>query len=422
MKAEPLREVLSESQPGAAELAAPRLGVLGGDRKEVRFQHLVDLLHDLGDPEALGLAERGGEVLPEPRQQHLPVLLAGGDPVEVLLEVGGEVVVDVAAEVVGEEGDDQPALVLGVEAVLVLADVVALLDGRDDRGVGRGPADAELLHALDQRRLGVARRRLGEVLLGGHGALLGRLAVHDQRQPGVLVAVAVELDVVAALEIDLEEAVEGHDLAGGAQGHGAVGAGDIDRGALEARGFHLAGDRALPDQVVEPALVGLEPGELVRRLGHVGRADALVGFLGVLGLVLVHARRGRHVGVAVAGADHVAGGHHRLGRHVDAVGAHVGDVAGLVEPLGRRHGLARAHAELAARLLLQGRGHERGGGVAAGGLGLDGGNGQRRGPRSRRPRPPPRRRWRGRTCRASRRSGRPGGPRSCRRAGWRAAP
>ena len=65
--------------------------------------------------------------------------------------------------------------------------------------------------------------------------------------------------VVAALEVDLEEAVEGHDLAGGAQADLAVGAGDVDGGALEAGGLHLAGDRALPDQVVELALVGLEP-------------------------------------------------------------------------------------------------------------------------------------------------------------------
>ena len=101
-----------------------------------------------------------------------------------------------------------------------------------------------------------------------------------------------------------------------------------------------------------------------------------MGLLGVLGLVLVHARRGGDVRSSVAGLDHVAGGHHRLRRHVDAVGAHVGDMAGLVEPLRGAHRLARAHAELAARLLLQRRGHERGGRVAGGGLRLDGRDGE----------------------------------------------
>ena len=54
----------------------------------------------------------------------------------------------------------------GIEPLLVDADVVALLQHGQRRGVGRGPADAELLHALDQRRFGKARRRLREVLLG----------------------------------------------------------------------------------------------------------------------------------------------------------------------------------------------------------------------------------------------------------------
>ena len=53
---------------------------------------------------------------------------------------------------------------------------------------------------------------------GGHLALVGALARDDRRQAAAL-AVVGELDVlvVAALQVDLEEAVEGHDLAGGAQ-------------------------------------------------------------------------------------------------------------------------------------------------------------------------------------------------------------
>ena len=96
-----------------------------------------------------------------------------------------------------------------------------------------------------------------------------------------------------------------------------------------------------------------------------------MGFLGVLGLGLVDARAGGQVALAIAGADRVARRLHPLGRHVDPVGAHVGDVPGLVEPLGRAHGPHRPEAELARGFLLQGRGHERRVGVAAGRLGLD---------------------------------------------------
>ena len=93
--------------------------------------------------------------------------------------------------------------------------------------------------------------------------------------------------------------------------------------------------------------------------------------LRILGLVLVHARAVRHIGRAKAAADLGAGGHHRLGRHVDAVGPHIGDIPRLIEALRRAHALLGAHAQLAAGLLLEGRGHEGGPGVAVGGLGFD---------------------------------------------------
>jgi len=99
--------------------------------------------------------------------------------------------------------------------------------------------------------------------------------------------------------------------------------------------------------------------------------------LRVLGLVLVHARAFGDVIGPVSLCDGVAGGHNGLGRHVDPVGAHVGDVSRLVEALRSRHALLGAHAELAARLLLQGRGHERRGrGCAWPGFAVDRRDGQ----------------------------------------------
>jgi hypothetical protein len=62
--------------------------------------------------------------------------------------VGGEFVAHVFAEEVQQEDRHDPALVLGDQAVLVLADVFAVLDRGDDRGIGRGPADAQLFHRL----------------------------------------------------------------------------------------------------------------------------------------------------------------------------------------------------------------------------------------------------------------------------------
>ena len=207
------------------------------------------------------------------------------------------------------------------------------------------------------------------MLFGGDAAFLGLVALVDLGQ--AVVVVIIRCGIVAAFLVDLEEPIEEHDLAGGAQADLLIGTFDLDRGAFEAGGGHLAGERALPDQVIELALVGVGNLDLAGVARHVGGPDALVRFLRVLGLVLVHARAVGDVFGAVAILDGIAGGVHGLGGHVDAVGPHVGDEAGLVEPLRRAHGLAGAHAELAAGLLLQGGGHEGGRGVARGGLGLD---------------------------------------------------
>ena len=106
------------------------------------------------------------------------LLVSARDGVEVLLHRGGEAVVDEPGEVLLHEpghGERQPAR---DERRAAVGDVAAVLDRADRRGVGRGAADAALLHRLDQGGLGVARRRGGLVAerLGAHGAHGGALA------------------------------------------------------------------------------------------------------------------------------------------------------------------------------------------------------------------------------------------------------
>ena len=108
-------------------------------------------------------------------------------------------------------------------------------------------------------------------------------------------------------------------------------------------------------------------GDVARAPRHVGRADRFVRLLRVLGLGRVFARRGRHVVVAEILGDDTPRRRDRLRREIDAVGAHIGDEAGravadvdaFIEALGDLHGARRREAELARRLLLQGRGGER---------------------------------------------------------------
>src|SRR3546814_10230468 len=80
--------------------------------------------------------------------------------VEFLLELGGEVITDIAGEESFEEGGQEPPALLGDEAVLFDRHIGAVLEHLEDRGIGRRAPDAELLHLLDEARLRIARRRL----------------------------------------------------------------------------------------------------------------------------------------------------------------------------------------------------------------------------------------------------------------------
>ena len=131
--------------------------------------------------------------------------LAAGDLVEVLLHARGEVEVDEVAEVLDEQVGDDLADVLGPQPALHHRHVAAIDDRRDRRGVGRRPADAVLLERLDQRRLGVARRRLGEVLR--RRDLVARSCASPSRSAGS-VRSGLLGRVVGSLGVDAREAVE----------------------------------------------------------------------------------------------------------------------------------------------------------------------------------------------------------------------
>ena len=146
---------------------------------------------------------------------------------------------------------------------------------------------------------------------------------------------------------------------------GAGGAAEPDRHRLADGVLHLRGDRAHPDQLVEPELVTGQAGLGGRAERVAGGPDRLVRLLRVLHLRGVGARRVGDVLRAVQVACLAPRRRDRRLRQRRGVGAHVGDVAVLVEPLRHRHRRGGAEAELAAGLLLQRRGPERRVGPAA---------------------------------------------------------
>src|SRR4030042_1931070 len=81
---------------------------------------------------------------------RLPLPLATGDLVELLLHLRREADVYDLREVADEEVVDHHPQVLGLEIAAVPLDVAALLDRGEDGGVGAGPPDAVLPHPFAQ--------------------------------------------------------------------------------------------------------------------------------------------------------------------------------------------------------------------------------------------------------------------------------
>ena len=342
-----------------AEADVQRLAALGAG--------FVELLGgDFGAADAFLFLQLLLEALPEAVEHRHPLALAVGDVVKLVFQPGGEVVVDVLFEVLGQELVDDVTGVGRLEAFFLQRDVFAVLQRLDDRGVGGRAADAVFLQCLDEAGFGIARRRLGEVLFAVE--LVDRQFVADlqHRQAGFVVITGSGVVAVLVFLVDGNEAGEGQHLAAGPE-H-AVADGDVDGGGIELRRCHLAGQRALPDHGVELELLGRQEGlDRFRGAEDRGRPDGFVRFLGVLRLVLVADRAlGQVVGVKVFAdviadfGQRVVGQHHGVGTHVgDQADLALADIDPFVELLRGAHGAVGGHAELAHGFLLQGRGGER---------------------------------------------------------------
>ena len=273
----------------------------------------------------------------------------------------------------GEPARDQRLAALG--------DVAAVEDHVDDAREGRRASDPLLFERLDEARLGVAGLRAGRVTFRLDVLEAKPVTDGESGQRLVLRLVSVSALLVPALLVRLEEALERVHGAGRGELGAAAAGGDLegDRGRLVLRVRHLAGHRALPDEVVEALLVAVElAGDLGGRAERLARrADRLVRLLGVLALVRVHPGVQRHGLLAVHRHRLRARRLHGLRAQRGRVGAHIGDEALLVESLRHAHRVLRAHRELASGLLLQRRGGERRAGAARAGLGLDTGDGCR---------------------------------------------
>ena len=144
-----------------------------------------------------------------------PLALAARDLIEVFLHLGGELDVDEIAEMLAQQPGDRERREARHERLALPEHVAAALDGADRRGEGRRTADADPLELLDQRRFGVARRRVRLVRLRLRGparrtrvaSAVDALADRQRRQHALLLF-ELGCRIVAALDVGAAEAGE----------------------------------------------------------------------------------------------------------------------------------------------------------------------------------------------------------------------
>ena len=279
----------------------------------------------------------------------MPRPLTASDLVQFLLHAGSKRVVHQVAEVLDQPVRDEFTNLLDVESTVLERDIAAILNRRNDRRIGGGPADALTLQFAYQARFAVPGRRLREML---HHARIDEsqgLAFRVVRQGSVLVSARDGRQ-------DPREAVELHDAATGAQLE-IAGAHRHCRGCVLRMG-HLACDELPPDEVVQALLLPRQGGRTRRAGLDGGRSNRLVRFLGGRPAP-VRRRSVGQVRLAKLPADVPSRAGDRVRRQVHRVRAHIGDVPRLVQSLRHSHGPAHREAETRRRSLLQGGSDER---------------------------------------------------------------
>ena len=294
--------------------------------------------------------------------QDLPVIhLAGFHLVQLGLHGGGELDIHDILKFVDHQIGDGFAQIGGPQGPALLGHIFPVQNDGNGGRIGGGASHALFLHGLDQGSLGVAGGGLGKMLLRIYRAVFRRVA---GLQAGQRRSVALLL-LVGALLIQGQKAREGHALAGGPEQIAA--AADVCRDGIQNGVAHLAGDKALPDQLIQAVLIRRQaPADALRLQAGIGGTDGLMGvlrrfFLGEdpgLGGLIFRAVAAGDIGPRRGGS---------LCGDAQRVGTHIGDETGvalalqlhaLIKLLCHRHGALGRHAQLAGGLLLKGGGGE----------------------------------------------------------------
>src|SRR5262245_5462851 len=219
----------------------------------MRSQKFVQTVEDLCGPQVLDARKSAGKIRPKLAQKLFPVELMVRYPVEVLFESCSKVIANVAGKEACQKSRHETTFVFRDKSLFVEPDIVPVAKKRQGRGIGRRPANPELLHTLDERGLGKARWRLCKMLFYLNFFFSECFAGGHCGQACTLLVVFVVLSFL----IQFQKAAEANHLPGRAQIKRAALrlSQNIDCGAFEFGRFHLASERPCPDEFVELCLV-----------------------------------------------------------------------------------------------------------------------------------------------------------------------
>ena len=174
--------------------------------------------------------------------------------VEALFHLSGELVVDYLGEIALSEVSGNLAEGSSYEELTLALYVVTRRDYRYDRCIGRGSAYAVFLKELDKRCLGVSCRRLGIMLFLDDLLGLEDLALFNLRKLSEVDGVRLLIILVGLiLNVKCEVALILHYVTAGLEEIAVVL--DFYCYSIEDGGRHLAGNEALPNELVELILL-----------------------------------------------------------------------------------------------------------------------------------------------------------------------
>ncbi len=276
--------------------------------------------------------------------------------VKAVFHLRGKIVVHQIAEVSFQTIGDNFTHFLGIETTVFRTHIAAILNGRNDRRIGRRATDTAFFQLFHQRSFAEACRWLGEVLSRGQLNQGEFIPGVDRWQGFVFIALTQRRH-------HLRPAIETQNTTTRFQAE--ITRTDGERGGVVLRWRHLTGDKLAPDQLIQLLRIGFHILQGFGQHSNVGRTNRFVRFLRVLfAVVLVGALRQIFFAEVIANVTthHVDGVLAQVGR----VSTHISNVTSFIQTLSHHHGFLHAVTQTGTCRLLQRGGNKRRARLAAG--------------------------------------------------------